>query len=75
MMGGAPNHAMAADVSLRPLLVELGAMVPSPSLYVLDSQLDTVGDQIAGWASRAIAPIVACVEAEVDAIPPRGIRT
>lgn len=60
MVGGAPNHALAPDVYLRPLLVELGALVPSASLFVLDSQLDSTGEQIDEWCGRAAGPIAAC---------------
>ena len=40
MMGGAPQHALAVELQLRPLLVELGATCASPGLYVLESQVD-----------------------------------
>ncbi|KRF36895.1 NADPH-dependent FMN reductase [Nocardioides sp. Soil805] len=38
MLGAAPVHALAPEHGLRPLLVELGASVPTRGLYVLDSQ-------------------------------------
>lgn len=40
MIGGAPNHALAVEVHLRALLVELGATCASPGLFFLESQLD-----------------------------------
>jgi FMN reductase len=40
MLGGSPTHALATEHGLRPLLVELGASVPTRGLYVLDSQHD-----------------------------------
>lgn len=36
---GAPQHALAADVHLRPLLIELGATTPTASVTLLDSDL------------------------------------
>ena len=36
MLGAAPTHALAPELALRPLLVELGAVVPVRSLFVLD---------------------------------------
>ena len=36
MLGAGPGHALAPEVFLRPVLVELGASVPSSALYVLD---------------------------------------
>ena len=38
--GGSPAHSLAPDFTLRPLLVELGASVPTRSLYVVSSVLD-----------------------------------
>lgn len=40
MLGGSPAHSLATEHGLRPLLVELGATVPTRGLYVLDSQHD-----------------------------------
>lgn len=65
MVGGSPQHAMAVDSHLRPLLVELGASCPTAGLYVLESTLDSFTDQLGAWASvwsRAITgPISAPV--------------
>jgi FMN reductase len=52
MVGGAPHHAMAGEVHLRPLLVEVGAVVPTRSLYVVDSELDRLDDTVSGWLER-----------------------
>lgn len=40
MLGAAPNHALAPEVTLRPVLTELGATVPGRGLFVLDTQYD-----------------------------------
>ena len=40
MLGASPAHSLATEHSLRPLLVELGASVPTRGLYVLDSEHD-----------------------------------
>ena len=37
MLGAGPAHAMAPDLLLKPVLVELGAICPAPGLYQLDS--------------------------------------
>ncbi|MCW2829734.1 MAG: NADPH-dependent oxidoreductase [Aeromicrobium sp.] len=37
MLGGSPAHQLAAEVHLRPVLAELGAIVPAPALYLVDS--------------------------------------
>jgi FMN reductase len=48
----APRHALAVDVHLRPLLVELGATVPTPGLTVLESELDRLDDVLGPWVGR-----------------------
>lgn len=40
MLGAAYPHALAGEVHLRPLLTELGAVVPAPALFVLDHEHD-----------------------------------
>lgn len=40
MLGGAWPHALAPEVFLRPVLVELGATCPVRGLYLLDSDYD-----------------------------------
>jgi FMN reductase len=41
MLGGAHTHALAPELTLRPVLVEIGASCPAPSLYLVDSEYDT----------------------------------
>jgi len=40
MLGAAMGHALAPELSLRPVLVEIGASCPWPGLYLLDSEID-----------------------------------
>ena len=53
MVGGTPTHALAPEVFLRPLLVELGATVPTRALYVLESQLPSLDGIVNRWADDA----------------------
>lgn len=57
MVGAAPNHALAPEVHLRPLLVELGASVPSRGLYVLESQMDELDEVVGEWSRVAKAQL------------------
>ncbi|MEH3153904.1 MAG: NAD(P)H-dependent oxidoreductase [Gordonia paraffinivorans] len=41
MLGAGPAHAMAPDLLLKPVLVELGAVTPAPGLYLIDSTYTT----------------------------------
>ena len=40
MLGAGPAHALAPELSLRPVLTEIGASVPVRALYLLDSSYD-----------------------------------
>ena len=40
MLGAGPGHALAPELTLRPVLTEIGATVPVRGLYVLDGQYD-----------------------------------
>jgi FMN reductase len=40
MVGGSPAHSLAPELTLRPVLAELGATVPGRGLYVLDGHYD-----------------------------------
>jgi len=51
MLGASPVHSLATEHGLRPLLVELGASVPTRGLYVLDSEHDRPETYDAWFAS------------------------
>ncbi len=53
MVGGAAVHALAPEVFLRPLLVEIGAIVPTRGLFILDGELDQLPATVATWAEGA----------------------
>lgn len=40
MLGAGPAHALAPELTLRPVLTELGATVPGRGLYLIDTQHD-----------------------------------
>jgi FMN reductase len=58
MVGAAPQHALAVENHLRPLLVELGASVPTRGLYVLESQIDDLDTVISSFMQTA-GPLLA----------------
>jgi FMN reductase len=53
MTAGGPRHALAADVHLRPLLLELGAHTPTAALVVLEEELAKLDEVVAAWAATA----------------------
>lgn len=57
MTGGWPGHLLAVEVHLRPVLVELGATVPSRGLYVTEPEFADPASAVAKWSAAAIPPI------------------
>ncbi len=57
LLGAAPHHALAAELTLRPVLTEIGATVPGRGLFVIDRQHDDPA-AYADWLA-ATAPTVA----------------
>jgi FMN reductase len=53
MTGAAGIHALAPEVFLRPLLVELGASVPTRGLFVTEAEFSSLDDIVARWAVTA----------------------
>lgn len=52
MTGASDRHAMAPDTTLRPLLVELGASMPTSSLYFVTSDMETLDAAVAAWRDK-----------------------
>lgn len=50
MTGASERHAMAVDTALRPLLVELGASVPTRGLYFVMSEMAAYEELVETWA-------------------------
>ncbi|MBN8866968.1 MAG: NAD(P)H-dependent oxidoreductase [Solirubrobacterales bacterium] len=55
MIARQARHALAADVHLRPALLELGATCPTPSLVALESELASLGAEglVTAWLERS----------------------
>jgi FMN reductase len=53
MTGGAPFHSLAVEVHLRPVLLELGATLPTRGLYVVESQLPDLEAVLDSWWATA----------------------
>jgi FMN reductase len=60
MLGGAYRHALAPELTLRPVLVEIGASCPAPSLFLLDSDYASSPD-LPAWLkiARKFVPVAA----------------
>lgn len=53
MVGAGSQHALAVEVHLRPVLVELGANMPTRGLYITEDQLDSLDDVVEEWLFEA----------------------
>ncbi|MEV4531105.1 NAD(P)H-dependent oxidoreductase [Streptosporangium sp. NPDC049304] len=58
VMGDA-KHSLAVEVHLRPLLVELGATVPTPGLALLESRIPDLDAVLGPWVDRVGPQVVA----------------
>jgi FMN reductase len=54
MTGGWPGHLLAVEVHLRPVLVELGASIPSRGLYVTEPELAKLDAAVEKWSATAL---------------------
>jgi FMN reductase len=55
-----PHHALAVDLHLRPLLLELGASTPAPGLAFLEPDLEEPARVLDPWAGRVAAALGRC---------------
>jgi FMN reductase len=63
MVAGDRAHALAVEVHLRPLLIELGASCPTPGLFAQESQLGDPGAIIGPWLETAAPALRAALDA------------
>jgi FMN reductase len=71
MTGAAALHALAPEVSLRPLLVELGASVPSRGLFVTEADFGNLEAVVADWARSAVPLVVRALGGRPGGSAPR----
>lgn len=53
MTGGSATHALAVDVHLVPVLVEIGASCPARGLYLAGPEVDDPGPAVDRWMATA----------------------
>lgn len=64
MLGAGTAHAMAPELHLKPVLVELGAICPVPSVYQLDTAY-TDDPALVDWVSRW-SPVITSLAAQTE---------
>ena len=55
---GSPAHTLAADLHLRPLLIELGAACPTPALVVGEGRLSDPAAAVDEWLAATAPTLV-----------------
>ena len=65
MTGGTPGHALAVEVHLRPVLVEIGASLPTRGLFFAGPEVDDPGPVVEAWLATADGPLRRALRAPV----------
>lgn len=52
MLGASPVHALAGELTLKPVLSEIGLSCPTPALFLLDSAWEA-SPELDAWVERA----------------------
>jgi FMN reductase len=52
MLGGSTQHALAGELTLKPVLTEIGCSCPAPALFLLESTWDCA-PELEPWLVRA----------------------
>lgn len=63
MVGAGLQHALAVEMQLRPVLVEIGATMPTRGLYVTEAQLDQLDQVVDTWLDSEEARLRAALSA------------
>ena len=63
MLGAGPGHALAPELTLRPVLTEIGGIVPAKGLYVVDAAYDDP-EAYAHWLELARPAITAILDSK-----------
>jgi FMN reductase len=61
MLGGHWQHAMASDLLLKPVLVELGATCPTKGLFLLDSEY-AEGETLDTWLEQSLPQVLSTMK-------------
>lgn len=52
MLGASPHHALAGELTLKPVLSEIGCSCPTPALFLLESSWEA-SPELDTWVERA----------------------
>nr|BFF25908.1 hypothetical protein GCM10025732_38730 [Glycomyces mayteni] len=63
------EHRLLADLQLRPILAELGASLPVPSLTLREQELGDLDAILASWAGANLPALAAAVGRQSAGVP------
>lgn len=66
MTGGLPQHALAVDVHLVPVLSEIGASCPVRGLFLAGDEVDAPDEAVDRWFTDRRAPLARALRTPVD---------
>jgi FMN reductase len=52
MLGASPHHALAGELTLKPVLSEIGCSCPTPAVFLLESAWES-SPELDAWVDRA----------------------
>lgn len=61
MVGAGATHALAVEVHLRAVLVEIGATLPTRGLYIVEADLPRLDEVVDEWAEQATPALRRCL--------------
>jgi len=73
VVSASPAHSVAGEIHLRPVLLELGAAVPTAAVALLEPQLAAIDEALDGWFAGHAAVLSAAVRhGAQDVLAPAG---
>jgi len=57
MTGGSPHHALVVETQLKPVLVEIGASLPTRGVYLAGAAIDDPAPALNDWYQSARRPL------------------
>ena len=57
MLGASPAHTLAGELTLKPVLSEIGCSCPTPALFLVDSSWES-SPELDAWLDRAAGVLV-----------------
>ncbi len=74
MTGGSPDHSLAVEHHLRPVLIEIGASCPTRGVYLAGDQVDDPAEVLGRWQAESASVLRRHIGADWDVDSERQSR-